>query len=210
VDSEKALLRERSDTFHPTVLRLATVFGISYRPRFDLVVNFLTGQAYSKRLITIFNAQQWRPFIHVDDAAEGFLRVLRAPVPVVSGEIFNLGDSRLNYTLGQVAEHIRAAFPDTRVEHIENADQRDYRVSFDKIGNMVGFRCARQLSDGIRELKAAFEQGSIKDHMDPLYHNQRHLRESGDLSNQSAFDEYVMAAFSQALPPPAGAAAKAP
>jgi nucleoside-diphosphate-sugar epimerase len=209
VDSENALLRERSNSFHPTVLRLATVFGLSYRPRFDLVVNFLAGQAYYRGVITIYNGQQWRPFIHVDDVAEGLIQVLRAPVPLVSGEVFNLGDSGLNHTLAQLAEHIRVVFPNTQVQNIENIDKRNYRVSFDKIRNMVGFQCRKQLDDGIQELKAAFEQGLVKDHTDPLYHNQKFLQGSGDLSNLSEVDEHVMAAFSQALPHPSAIAARA-
>src|SRR5262249_4766750 len=75
VDSEGALARARTDRFHPTILRLATVFGASYRLRFDLVVNLLLAKALREGIITIFNGEQWRPFIHVSDVAEGFIRV---------------------------------------------------------------------------------------------------------------------------------------
>ena len=76
VDSEKALLAARSASFHPTILRYATVFGLGYRPRFDLVVNLLTAKARQEGLITIFNGEQWRPFIHVRDLVEATACVL--------------------------------------------------------------------------------------------------------------------------------------
>jgi len=104
-----------------------------YRPRFDLVVNLLMAKAYNEGVITIFNGEQWRPFIHVHDVAAGIIRTLNAPIPIVSGQIFNLGDTRLNYTLTQVSQMILKMFPETRVQHIEDTDRRNYRVSFDKI-----------------------------------------------------------------------------
>jgi nucleoside-diphosphate-sugar epimerase len=175
------------------------VFGNSYRPRFDLVVNLLTAKAFQEKVITIYNGQQWRPFLHVDDAANGFLEVLNAPPAVTSGEIFNLGDSRLNYTLAQVAEKIQQTFPGTQVEHIENADRRNYRVSFDKIRDRIGFEAARSLEDGIEELRQAFADGTIVDYTDPLYHNQRFLQRSGSPANMNAVDTQVMAAFAGEL-----------
>ena len=98
VDSERALLEAKCDTFHPTILRFATVFGLGYRPRFDLVVNLLTAKAHQEGVITIFNGQQWRPFIHVRDLVEAIVLILETPVRMVSGEVFNIGDSVLNHT----------------------------------------------------------------------------------------------------------------
>jgi nucleoside-diphosphate-sugar epimerase len=125
------------------------VFGNSYRPRFDLVVNLLTARANQDRLITIFNGQQWRPFIHVKDIAQAILLTLDAPVETVSGEIFNVGDSRLNFTLSQIAEIIQGVFPGTAVEHIDNQDRRDYRVSFEKIHSRLGFECRWTILEGV-------------------------------------------------------------
>jgi nucleoside-diphosphate-sugar epimerase len=195
VDSEQALLEAKSTTFHPTVLRLATVFGHSYRPRFDLVVNLLAAKAFKEGLITIFNGEQWRPFIHVRDVADGIIGVLQAPLPSISGEIFNLGDSRLNYTLSGVADQIRAVFRNTRVEQVENGDRRNYRVSFGKIRNQLGFECSVTLEAGIRELKSIFEQGLVTDYTSASYHNQRFLQNAGPAVHANAIDAQVMAAF---------------
>ncbi len=199
LDSEQALLRGRTDEFHPTILRLATVFGNSHRPRFDLVVNLLTAKAMRDRVITIFNGEQWRPFLHVTDVAEGFLRVLDAPLDVVSGEIYNLGDSRLNYTLAQVAAAIQQLVPGTRVEHVENPDRRNYRVSFDKVNGELGFSCRTDLKDGIRDLQEALQTRRIADYTDPQYHNQRFLKAAGRLVSKEEIDSQVMAAFAATL-----------
>jgi nucleoside-diphosphate-sugar epimerase len=195
VDSEKALLESRTPDFHPIVLRLATVFGNGYRPRFDLVVNLLTAKAHKDGVITIFNGQQWRPFIHVQDVAEGILAVLNAPLPAVSGQVFNMGDSRLNYTLTEIAQKILAAFPKAEVVYVENSDRRNYRVAFDKIANL-GFHCALSLDDGITELKNALELGLIRDYTDNRYHNQRFLEGLGKPVTVNEIDTRVMAAFS--------------
>ncbi len=199
IDSERAILEAATREFQPTILRLATVFGNSYRPRFDLVVNLLTAKAFREGVITIYNGQQWRPFIHVADVAEGFVSALLAPLDVVGGEVYNLGDSRLNYTLSDVAAHIQALFPDTRVEHVDNADKRNYRVSFDKIQKQVGFLCAQTVPDGILELKQAFERGEITDPSSLFFHNQRYLQTNGIPRNANEMDSHVMAAFAARL-----------
>ena len=108
LQSEQVLLEAASRNFHPTILRFATVFGLAPRPRFDLVVNLLTAKAIQDGVITIYNGGQWRPFIHVQDIAEAVVQTLCAPLESVSGEIFNVGDDRMNYTLAEIAEKIRA------------------------------------------------------------------------------------------------------
>jgi nucleoside-diphosphate-sugar epimerase len=195
VDSERALLDAANSEFHPVILRLATVFGNSFRPRFDLVVNLLTAQAFKDGVITICNGQQWRPFIHVRDACLGLIGALDSPLSVVSGEILNLGDDRLNSTLWGVAEEVGAIFPETRIERVDNGDIRNYRVSFGKIRGRIGFHCTMTLADGIRELKTAFETGLIADYRDILYHNQRFLAKSGSPGAHGRLQTDVMAAF---------------
>lgn len=195
VDSERALLAAAGNEFHPTILRFATVFGLGYRPRFDLVVNLLSGRARQDGSVTIYNGQQWRPFIHVRDVVEAILLSLEAPVRLVGGQIFNVGDARLNHTLQQVAEVIKEVFPDTNVEHVANSDRRNYRVNFDKIRNRLGFEAHYSLHDGIEELKKAFDARFILDYRDLRYHNQRFLEVAGVVRNKDEIDALVMAAF---------------
>jgi len=197
VDSEDALLAAESEDFHPSILRFATVFGLGYRPRFDLVVNLLSARAHQDGRITIYNGEQWRPFIHVRDVVEAIVRVLEAPVRLVSGEIFNVGDSHLNHTLQDVAEIVSNVFPGTSVEHVANTDRRNYRVSFDKIQKRFAFAARYTVLDGVRELKRAFENQVIHDYKDLRYHNQRFLEVAGVVRNKDEHDAHVMAAFSR-------------
>lgn len=199
LDSERALLQARSEGFHPVILRLATVFGSSYRPRFDLVVNLLTAKAITEGVITIYNGEQWRPFIHVSDVAEGLILALDAPLEVVSGEIYNLGDSRLNHTLLDVAATIQKLVPGTRLEHKENPDRRNYRVSFDKIRQELGFERRITLEEGIRDLIASVHAHRLHNYTEPIYHNQRYLQAAGGLAPGREIDSQVMAAFALAL-----------
>jgi nucleoside-diphosphate-sugar epimerase len=197
VQSERALLEAASESFHPIIVRLATVFGHSYRPRFDLVVNLLTARALQEGLITIYNGQQWRPFIHVRDVANGIVMLLNTPVSIVGGQVFNLGDSSLNYTLEQIAENIRQIFPGTKVAHVDNDDRRNYRVSFDKIQRLVGFQASVSLADGIHELRTAFERRHLQDYKLAVYSNQCFLQRTGGVHLPNEVDTYVMAAFSR-------------
>ncbi|MGA2135607.1 MAG: SDR family oxidoreductase [Bryobacteraceae bacterium] len=195
VDSEQALLGAATGNFHPTILRFATIFGLSPRPRFDLVVNLLTAKAIKERVITIYNGQQWRPFLHVADAAAAIVRVLEAPVALVGNQIYNVGDSRLNYTLTDVAALLVKFFPHTRVEHIENADRRSYRVSFQKFKGHLGFTCSKSLEDGIKEIKSAFESGQISDYSAALYSNVKFLKQYGSPRQTDLLGSQVMAAL---------------
>ena len=180
LDSERAILDARSAALHPTCLRLATVFGLSPRPRFDLVVNLLTARAVEEGKIMISNREQWRPFIHVNDVARAFLCVLQSPPAAVSGEIFNVGSYHLNYTLGDVAEMIRQRVPGLHIEYRENPDKRNYRVSFDKIHSRLGFVCATGLDQGIGEIMRAIDSGQVKNYRDKLFSNYEYLLDARD------------------------------
>ncbi len=198
LQSEESLLQAESSHFHPTILRFATVFGLAPRPRFDLVVNLLTAKAVRDGVITIYNGTQWRPFIHVRDVAQAMVETLEAPVESVSGEIFNVGDEHLNFTLAQVAEKIQALVPHTRVEYVENSDRRNYRVSFSKFRDCVGFRAQYTLEDGISEIQRAFSTGQIRDYQQSFYSNASFLKERGRVNAKNELDVKVMAAFAGA------------
>jgi nucleoside-diphosphate-sugar epimerase len=195
VSSEETLLRAASPTFHPVIMRFGTVFGLSSRPRFDLVVNLLSARAHQDGVITVFNGQQWRPFVHVKDLAEAIILLLQAPLNAVSSEIFNVGDNRLNHTLNDVADVIGRVFPGTRIEAVENSDRRNYRVNFSKIEKRVGFRCKYDLYDGVREIQQAFKSNQIVNYKDMKFSNLIYLRELGMPENKNDLDAEVMAAF---------------
>jgi nucleoside-diphosphate-sugar epimerase len=171
VASEKLLMDAVSDNFQPVILRLGTLFGLSPRPRFDLVVNLLTARAATAGKITIFNGEQWRPFLHVHDAARAFVLALEADSKLVTGEIFNVGDYALNMRLSEVSHAISAAIPSLEVEQVENGDKRNYRAAFDKIHTRLGFRCERTVTSGILEISDAIETGQISDFTASQFNN---------------------------------------
>jgi len=155
-----------------TVLRLATVFGHSYRPRFDLVVNLLTAKAVTDGQITIFGGQQWRPFVHVRDVVRAVILSMESPEHLVSRQIFNVGANSLNLRLSDLGEIIAQVVPGTKLNILpEGRDIRSYRVSFDKIRDRLGFQCQVNIADGIAEMAHALRTGQVGDYRDPRYSN---------------------------------------
>jgi nucleoside-diphosphate-sugar epimerase len=176
LDSEAYLLSLNGSRFKPVVLRFGTFYGASPRPRFDLVVNLLVAKAVTEGEIIIFGGSQWRPFIHVADGARAIIRCLEAPARRLQQRVFNVGSDRQNHTLTEIARIIAAAVPDARVELAPEApEEANYRVSFARIQNTLGFRATRTVQDGVRELKEAIEQGAVGDITDSRYSNIKSL-----------------------------------
>ncbi|MBI1357082.1 MAG: NAD-dependent epimerase/dehydratase family protein [Acidobacteria bacterium] len=173
IDAENMLLSRRGSDFHPTVLRIGTAFGWSYRPRFDLVVNLLTAKAHFENQAVIYNGEQWRPFVHIVDISRAFQAVLDAPLRAVSGEIFNVGDDRMNHRLNDVGEALRRIRPSVQVVEEQRPDARNYRVCFDKISRRLAFQSRVTLVDGMREIEQNLVAGKVSAYQQPVYHNHR-------------------------------------
>ena len=177
IDSERELLYAVRDDFFVTVLRFATVFGHSRRPRFDLVANLFTAQAMTEGGITVTGPQQWRPFVHVRDLARAIVHVLEAPAAVVQSQVYNVGARRLNATIGQLGELVADVAREFRgpvtitVREQAPQDRRNYLVSFEKIRRHLGFEVETWLADGIREVARRFADGSYRHYRDEVYSN---------------------------------------
>ena len=176
VDSESILVAATGAGFAPTILRLGTLFGLSPRMRFDLVVNLFVARAASSGKITVLNGEQWRPFLHVQDAARAVAACLKAETSAVSGEIFNVGSASLNLQIEQLGAAIARAVPGTEIVRVENGDRRNYRVSFEKIEKVLNFQCERTLESGIEEIYAAIQSGLIADFTTEQFNNQTAMR----------------------------------
>jgi hypothetical protein len=129
----------------------------------------------SEGKITIFNGEQWRPFIHVEDVCRAFRMALVAPLDLVSGQVFNAGSSFMNFTLRQLADTIEHMEPGLEVEYVDNEDKRNYRVSFERIRRELGFQCHVGLETGVRGLQEALRRGLVKDYTEPVYNNYKTL-----------------------------------
>ncbi len=176
ISSEKALKELSDDNFLPTILRLSTVYGFSYRPRFDLVVNTLTAKAVREGKITIFGGTQWRPNVHVADVTKAITMVLEAPLEKVGNQIFNVGSDEQNYTISEIGKFIHEEIPSASLI-IEDkvSDRRNYHVSFKKIREALNFEPDYSLKDGIKEIISALKTGRIENYQHPKYHNVKFL-----------------------------------
>lgn len=178
IASERMLKELSDDRFHPTILRFGTIYGISGRERFDLVVNLLSAKAVVDGEFAIFGSDQWRPFVHVSDAALSIYKSVAAPESLVSDQVFNVGSNAQNLTLGQVGETVLRHVPEARAVYQEReGDQRNYRVDFRKIRRMLGFTPEWTLDDGIGQVVEAVRSGRVQDYRDIHYSNVRVLEE---------------------------------
>jgi len=177
IDSERELLHVVRDDFFVTVLRFATVFGHSKRPRFDLVANLFTAQAMTEGCITVVDPDQWRPFVHVRDLARAMVHVLESSADVVQSQVYNVGNARLNTTIGQLGELVASVAREFRspvtitVREQPAEDRRNYHVSFAKIRRHLDFQAETGLDEGIREMARLFAKGAYRHYRDEIYSN---------------------------------------
>jgi nucleoside-diphosphate-sugar epimerase len=199
IASERVLLENRAPGFAPVVLRFGTIFGFSGRTRFDLVVNLLTAKAVFDGKITLYGGNQWRPFVHVDDAARAVMAVLEAPTARVDGEIFNIGGDNLNYTLQQVGEIIQKMVPAAELLDLgTNTDRRNYRVGFRKVRRVVGYEPKWKLQEGIAQVIDAIREGEVTDYTLAKYSNVRVLNDEKIhvLGKQAGWERRVLDSIS--------------
>lgn len=150
---EKAIMQRHG----VVTLRLATVFGTSYRFRTDLLVNNFVLKALTDKYVVLFESHFKRNYIHVRDVANAMLRII-ASWDTYKGNIYNLGLSTANLSKLELCEAIKRHLPDFVIkqdEFSQDLDKRDYIVLNDKI-EATGWRPLYSLDDGIKELIAAY------------------------------------------------------
>jgi nucleoside-diphosphate-sugar epimerase len=170
---EKALLQSGTNgAWCPTPLRFATVYGVSPRMRFDLTVNEFTMELLVNKSLKVFGEQFWRPYIHVRDVARAIQLVLESPEHLVSARVFNVGATDQNYQKQQLVGLIHPYAPDAVVEYVHKAeDPRDYRVSFTRVTNELGFKTTRTVANGIAEIARLVEGNVITNFGESSYRN---------------------------------------
>jgi nucleoside-diphosphate-sugar epimerase len=174
------LLLERAPAARcaPVVLRFATLFGVSPRTRFDLIVNQFVLDALTQRRLVIYQRGYARSFVHVRDVCAAISLALDAEEGRVRGQIFNVGGDAQNHTKDEVVEMVRRHVPGTEVEIRDltfGGDMRDIRVSFAKIRSVLGFVPTRDVESGVREVRDALQDGLIRDPRDERYRNSRFI-----------------------------------
>ena len=170
VAMEKHLM-EKVDGLDWTVLRFATAFGVSPRMRFDLTVSDFTMTMHTQKKLVIYGEQFWRPYVHIKDIARAIQLVLANPEKT-HRQVFNVGATSENYRKLDIVKLVEKCIPDGEVEFVHrDEDPRDYRVSFEKIRNTLGFEVSHTVEDGVREVYSLLESGVISDFDNPEYTN---------------------------------------
>ena len=165
VKFENYLLKERKDArICATALRFSTVYGFSPRIRFDLTVNEFTRNVCLTGEQEIWGPQFSRPYCHVDDLARAVVMAMEAPVEKVKANVFNVGDTKENYSKRMLMEEIQKQIPSAKAIYVDKTeDPRDYRVNCDKIKTELGFTITKKVPDGIREIAKLMQSGLITD-----------------------------------------------
>lgn len=205
VESERVLLKLADASFAPTILRFGTIYGLSSRPRFDLVVNLLTAKGIQEGKVGIFGGNQWRPLVHVKDVAEAIVLTLQAPPDNVRGQIFNVGCNEQNYQIADLGHVIQEIVPEAQVVTLPEEDNRNYRVSFEKIRKAINYQPRYSVRDGVLEIMHAFHTGAITDYKDPRYSNYSFLSNNRELQralqeDSVAWDWIGLQAVDEAAP----------
>jgi nucleoside-diphosphate-sugar epimerase len=156
------------------VFRLTTLYGISPRTRFDLVINQFVLDAFTRRELLIYQRGYSRSFIHVLDVVRGLMLGLEAPDEKARGQVYNLGTENGNYSKDQIVPFILKRLPDTYVQYKDltfGGDRRDIAVSFEKIERELGFKANLTVDDGVREVVNALRLGLIREPQHERYRN---------------------------------------
>lgn len=154
------------------IFRLGTLFGLGdeySRIRLDLVVNTLTARAMSEGKLTVFGGNQYRPLLHVKDAAWAILCNLESEYT----GIYNL--HLTNVRILALAEAVQAVIP-CELDVVETSfeDSRNYKVDSSK-AKQIGFAPQYGVYEGVTELRELLRKGRIKDLNNPRYSNQGFL-----------------------------------
>jgi CDP-6-deoxy-D-xylo-4-hexulose-3-dehydrase len=158
---EEHLQKLADDDFTPVMMRNSTVFGPSPRMRFDLVLNNLCGIAWvEKKIIMTSDGTPWRPLIHLEDVCQAILLILLAAPERVHNQIINIGSSHQNYRVSEIANAVSEVFPGCKISFgKQGADNRSYRVNFDKIQQIFPeFNCRFSVFDGAKQLFDQFKK----------------------------------------------------
>jgi nucleoside-diphosphate-sugar epimerase len=146
-----------------TILRFATVYGLSPKMRFDLVVNAMVLTLFREGKIRVGRpGAQKRPVVHVNDVADAIINVIESPRDIVDREIFNVGSNDQNYSVMDLAHEIfRSLNIEPNIELYGDPDTRSYIVDFTKIGRVLRFSCKHRVADGAREIYEALKEGVV-------------------------------------------------
>ena len=172
VQVEKGLKLLAGDDFSPIALRFGTVYGLSPRIRFDVVINMLCGLALTTGKITLnSDGQAWRPHLHIEDACRAFYSCIKTKPKTGKFILYNVGQDIDNHRIIDIANLVKKQVEGSILNFLgvkekfsnddlirdrkiqDGVDTRTYKVSFNKIHQeLTDFSCAWTVESGIRDL----------------------------------------------------------
>jgi nucleoside-diphosphate-sugar epimerase len=179
---EQEVSRLADEQFSPTFLRNATAYGLSPKLRSDLVVNNLVGFAYTTGEVLIgSDGTPWRPLVHIEDISRAFLAVLHAPREVIHNQAFNVGQTKENYQIRDIAQAVQDIIPGSKIKYAPGGgpDPRCYRVDCEKIAHTLPeFRPQWTVPDGIVQLYQAYKgtQLTVDEFLGTKYLRIKHIK----------------------------------
>lgn len=176
VKCEEEIFAQDSQDFDTCCMRKSTVFGYSPRLRLDLVVNAMTAHAVNKGELMLIGGSQWRPNLHVADAAGVYVAALEAPADRMKKQAFNVGANSTNHKVSEIAEMVAESIPNTKIDRKPPRDAISYNLSFDKLNNVLKFNAYKRVKEGISEIADAFKKGLIPDYQNSVYYNLAHTK----------------------------------
>src|SRR5688572_21042233 len=176
IAAEEYLLSQKDAACAPLLFRFATLYGVSPRTRFDLIVNQFVLEAFTKRQLIIYQRGYSRSFVHIRDIVRGVIMGLEADQNKIRGQVFNLGTDNGNYSKNDIVNFILRRMPETVVEYKDltfGGDMRDITASFEKIKRVLGFNTTLDVDDGVREVLFALKSGLIRNPTDDRYRDRK-------------------------------------
>jgi nucleoside-diphosphate-sugar epimerase len=174
IAAEHYLLAHKDSSCSPLIFRLATLYGISPRTRFDLIINQFVLEAFTRHELLIYQRGYSRSFVHIRDAIRGLILGMQVPDEKAQGQVYNLGSENGNYTKDDIVRLVLQRLPETVVTYKDmtfGGDMRDITVSFEKIRTQLGFTTRYTAEDGVREVLFAIRSGLISNPQDHHYRN---------------------------------------
>jgi len=175
IESEQFLLGANTDC-KPMVFRFSTLYGLSPRTRFDLIINQFVLEALTKHKIIIYQKNYRRSFCHVYDSVRCVADSLGWQKEHYN-QVWNIGFDEFNLSKEDVIQRIKDQI-ELEIEYKDlsfGGDMRDITVSFAKLKEHHDFQPSIYISDGIMEVRSYIELGIIKNPMDDKYRNAKFI-----------------------------------
>lgn len=187
--AEEALLELSDDNFSPIIFRKGTVYGLSPRMRYDLVLNSFVKDAFFRRRLTVnAGGQIWRPLVDIQDIVWAYLKALEMPLDKIGGKIFNVCNE--NWNIGELAREVQRIFKEKKNINVEIDIQptgitRNYQANNSLFKERFQFIPTRTSEEAILEIFSHLENNQNEDFDNPIFYNDtwyKKIFENGELN----------------------------